>query len=136
MIHTVPGLEHAEFERYGVMHRNTYICAPKLLNKYLQLKEENRIFFAGQISGVEGYIESAATGIIAAINACKMIQGKELSEVPYDTVIGSLIRYICDTSPSHFQPMNANYGIMLNRSNDKMEVASIAIASIKSWVNE
>lgn len=132
----IPGLENAEFERYGVMHRNTYICAPRLLLNSLQLKEFNNIFFAGQISGVEGYIESSATGIIAAINAVKLLKGKEISKVPTTTVIGSLLRYITETSPKHFQPMNANYGIMLERKDDKMEVAKTSIEDIRKWLDE
>lgn len=132
----IPGLENAVFERYGVMHRNTYICAPRLLLDSLQMKENNKIFFAGQISGVEGYIESSATGIIAAINAVKLFNKEEITKVPTTTVIGSLLRYITETSPKHFQPMNANYGIMLERSNDKMEVAEKSITDIRKWFSE
>ncbi|MBE6124263.1 MAG: methylenetetrahydrofolate--tRNA-(uracil(54)-C(5))-methyltransferase (FADH(2)-oxidizing) TrmFO [Erysipelotrichaceae bacterium] len=132
----IPGLEKAEFERYGVMHRNTYICAPKLLLDSLQLRENNNIFFAGQISGVEGYIESSATGIIAALNAVKLLKNENITKVPTTTVIGSLLRYITETSPKHFQPMNANYGIMLERDSDKMVVAEKSLEDIRKWFNE
>ena len=132
----IPGLENATFYRYGVMHRNTYICAPKHLLSSLQLKKDNRIFFAGQISGVEGYIESAASGIVAGINAARLFLGKEINEVPHSTVIGSLLRYISTASPSSFQPMNSNYGVMINRPNDKLETARVALEDIEVWVND
>lgn len=132
----IPGLENAEFYRYGVMHRNTYICAPKHLNSALQLKKDNRIFFAGQLSGVEGYIESAASGIVAGINAANMFMGRAIREVPTTSVIGSLLRYISSASPSSFQPMNSNYGVMINRVDDKLEVARIALSDIEAWVKE
>mgnify|MGYP003296507848 CR=1 FL=1 len=96
------------------MHRNTYINAPKYLNKYMQLKENNNVFFAGQLSGVEGYIESAASAIIAAINAVRLINDEQLIDVPTSTVLGSLINYICNASDKHFRPMNSNYGILVN----------------------
>ncbi|PMQ01538.1 MAG: methylenetetrahydrofolate--tRNA-(uracil(54)-C(5))-methyltransferase (FADH(2)-oxidizing) TrmFO [Dictyoglomus sp. NZ13-RE01] len=109
----IPGLENAEFARYGVMHRNTYFYSPRFLEPTLQFKKDKRIFFAGQIIGVEGYMESASTGIIAGINAYRLITGKPLITLPPETMIGALIGYV--TSPisvKDFQPMNANWGLM------------------------
>ena len=107
----IPGLENAEFVKYGVMHRNTYINSPKLLNKEENLKSNNNIFFAGQITGVEGYVESIASGLIAGINAVKELKKQEKIVFPKETVIGALMEYI--SSPNDkFQPMNANFGIL------------------------
>ena len=108
----IPGLENAEFVRFGVMHRNTFINSPKLLNSDLSLKCNNNIFFAGQLSGVEGYMESAASGIIAGINAAARLCGKEPLILPKYTMIGALLSYICDETVENFQPMGANFGIL------------------------
>ncbi len=108
----IPGLENAEFVRYGVMHRNTFINSPKLLNKNLSLRKRNDIFFAGQLSGVEGYMESAASGIIAGINAVRFLKGEEPLVLPSFTMIGALLNFITDTSVENFQPMGANFGII------------------------
>ncbi len=120
----IPGLESAEFVRLGVMHRNTYLKSPLLLTQNLNLKKNPRIFFAGQLTGVEGYSESCATGLIAAINASLLLEGKELLTLPGDTMIGALIRYITNADPKHFQPINSNWGIIdkapeLERERDK-----------------
>jgi methylenetetrahydrofolate--tRNA-(uracil-5-)-methyltransferase len=108
----IPGLENAEFVRFGVMHRNTFINSPKLLNKYLQLKNNNRIFFAGLLTGVEGYIESCAIGAIAGINACKLLRSDEMLDIPNTTMIGALIHYITNADSKNFQPINSNWGIL------------------------
>lgn len=108
----IPGLENAEFMRYGVMHRNTFINSPKLLNKDLSLKKKSNIFFAGQISGVEGYMESAASGIIAGINAVARLKGTEPVILPNYSMIGALLGYITDERVEKFQPMGANFGIL------------------------
>ena len=129
----IPGLENAKIYRYGVMHRNTYINAPKHLNKYMQLKKHENIFFAGQISGVEGYIESSASAIIAAINAVRLISKEEMIEVPSITILGSLINYICSASEKNFRPMNSNYGILVNRDKDKLEIARKSLEGLKEW---
>lgn len=129
----IPGLENAKIHRYGVMHRNTYINAPKHLNKHMQLKTNDSIFFAGQLSGVEGYIESSASAILAAINAVRLIKNQELIELPTSTVLGSLVNYICNASLKDFRPMNSNYGIMINRSNNKLEIADKALKDLKDW---
>ena len=110
----IPGLENARFAKYGRMHKNTYINAPKILNPTFQTKKYPNIFFAGQISGVEGYVESAASGIYAAINMDRYLKNKELHAFSMKTVIGSMSYYICNASQEGFQPMNANFGIMEN----------------------
>lgn len=108
----IPGLENADFVRYGVMHRNSFIDSPRLLNANYSLKKSERIFFAGQITGVEGYMESASSGIIAGINAVRTANGKAPFILPTDTMIGSLCAYISDESVKTFQPMGANFGIL------------------------
>ena len=129
----IPGLENAKIHRYGVMHRNTYINAPKHLNKYMQTKNVPNIFFAGQLSGVEGYIESSASAILAAINAVRCLKNQELVELPTSTVLGSLVHYICNASTKDFRPMNSNYGIMINRSKDKIEIANKSLQDLEKW---
>ena len=108
----IPGLEHAEFVRYGVMHRDTFMNSPRLLSKSLSLKSEPRLFFAGQFTGVEGYTESAATGILAGINAARFASGEEPLVLPPETMLGALVNYITDESVDNFQPMGANMGIL------------------------
>lgn len=108
----IPGLENAEFVRYGVMHRNTYINSPKVLAADYSLKKYPRIFFAGQITGVEGYVESASSGMAAGINAARKMLGKEPVIFPPAMCTGALIRYITDGENKRFQPMNANFGII------------------------
>lgn len=107
----IPGLESAEFMRYGSIHRNTYINSPKLLHPTLQLKKNELIFFAGQIVGVEGYVESAAMGIIAGINAVRILMESKPIVPPPETSIGALVRYITDEGVKDFQPMNINFGL-------------------------
>lgn len=107
----IPGLEQAEFVRYGVMHRNTFINSPKLLQPTYQLKVRPTLFFAGQMTGVEGYVESAASGLIAGINAAQAYAGREGIVFPEDTTLGSMARYITTADFKHFQPMNANFGL-------------------------
>ena len=107
----IPGLENAEFVRYGVIHRNTYINSPILLDRCCRFKADKGIFFAGQITGVEGYLESAAIGIVAGINAARQAEGKPCVELPSVSVLGSLCHYLTDTEPRHFAPMNSNWGI-------------------------
>lgn len=108
----IPALREAEFVRYGVMHRNTFINSPKVLEPNFQFREEGRLFLAGQITGVEGYVESTASGLLAGINAARVVQGKEPILLPRETMLGSLAHYISNADPEHFQPMNANFGIL------------------------
>ena len=108
----IPGLENAEFVRYGVMHRNTYLNSPGILNKYYQMIKYPKVFFAGQITGVEGYVESASSGILAGYNMAKLIKDEPMFEPDIKTSIGSLPIYISDESKESIQPMNANFGII------------------------
>lgn len=108
----IPGLENAEFMRYGVMHRNTFINSPRLLERGLNLKARPDVFVAGQLSGVEGYMESAASGIMAAINAVRYIKGEQPLILPDYTMIGALLKFICTEPNGNFQPMGANFGII------------------------
>lgn len=108
----IPGLENVEIVRYGVMHRNTFINSPSLLKPTYQFKNRSDLFFAGQMTGVEGYVESAALGLVAGINAAKLVLGEELVIFPQETAIGSMAHYITTTNQKNFQPMNANFGLL------------------------
>ncbi|ASP28527.1 tRNA (uracil-5-)-methyltransferase Gid [Spiroplasma corruscae] len=115
----IPGLENAEFIRYGVMHKNNFINSPILLNEYNQLKSNQNIFFVGQITGVEGYVESTSSGLIAALNVYQLLSEKKMVSFPKTTVMGSLQSYIINTNVDDFQPMKANWGIVENLHIDK-----------------
>lgn len=108
----IPGLENAEFVRYGVMHRNTFMRSPELLEPTYQSKKRADLFFAGQMTGVEGYVESAASGLVAGLNAARLAQEQAPVVFPQETAIGAMAHYITHTSAKHFQPMNANFGIV------------------------
>jgi methylenetetrahydrofolate--tRNA-(uracil-5-)-methyltransferase len=108
----IPGLEHAEFVRYGLMHRNSYLYAPKVLDEELRLKNDPNIYIGGQLSGVEGYVESAATGLLAAYYCYMNLQHINHKTLSYNSVLGALVRYISHTGANNFQPMNANFGII------------------------
>lgn len=108
----IPGLQNAEFVRYGVMHRNSFINSPKLLNPDFSMRKYPKVFFAGQISGVEGYMESASSGLVAAIGVANKINGKELLKFPEYTMIGALCRHISQNETADFQPMGANFGVL------------------------
>lgn len=123
IIQMIPGLENAEIVRYGVMHRNTFIKSPLILNKHFQTLKRDSLFFAGQISGVEGYVESAASGLFAALNMMHYLEGKELINLSDETVMGSMAQYIANANPNHFQPMNANFGLLGNRLKDREAMA-------------
>ena len=123
IINLIPGLENANIVRYGVMHRNTYLNSPQLLEKTYKVKEEKNIYFAGQMTGVEGYVESAASGIVAALNALYNQEDKQII-FPTETMIGAMANYIVDNTSKNFQPMNANFGIIKplpERIKDKKE---------------
>lgn len=108
----IPALQNAEFVRYGVMHRNSFLDSPRVLNKNFSLKKYPSVFFAGQITGVEGYMESAASGILAGINAVRFAENKEFLDLPQTTMLGALTAYISDETVKAFQPMGANFGIL------------------------
>lgn len=111
VLQLIPGLENVEIVRYGVMHRNTFINSPTVLKPTYQLKANKQIFFAGQMTGVEGYVESAGSGLLAGINAAKLAKGEELVVFPSETALGSMARYITEADPKNFQPMNINFGL-------------------------
>ena len=116
----IPGLQNAEFVKYGVMHRNTYINSSKLLDETYSLKANPNIYFAGQITGVEGYVESISSGLVAALNAVEVLKNNKNKIIfPKTTVIGALAKYI-STPNSKFQPMNANFGILPELEGEKI----------------
>ncbi|MFF0825828.1 FADH(2)-oxidizing methylenetetrahydrofolate--tRNA-(uracil(54)-C(5))-methyltransferase TrmFO [Brevibacillus sp. NPDC003359] len=139
----IPGLENCEIVRYGVMHRNTFINSPKLLKPTYQYKDRETLFFAGQMTGVEGYVESAASGLLAGINAARLAKGEELIVLPPETIMGSMARYITTADPKHFQPMNANFGLVPEwpeRIRDKRvkneKLAERALDTIQNFTQE
>ena len=119
---TIPGLENASIVRYGVMHANTFINSPKILNKTLQSKKYKNIFFAGQLTGVEGYCESISTGLLAAINMDRMLKNKELIELNNKTMLGALVEYITFNEHKKLQPINSNWGIVEEIIGDKKKL--------------
>lgn len=135
----IPGLENAEFVRYGVMHRNTYINSPKALDAFYRFKARPNMYFAGQLTGVEGYIESTSSGFVAGLNAAMDFLGKENIYFSRKTAIGALSNYISDSSIRHFQPMNINYGLIDTagiKTRDKkqkyLETAARALEEVKN----
>ena len=112
LVHSIPGLENANIVRYGVMHRNTFINSPKILFPTLQTKKRADLFFAGQITGTEGYTESIATGLLAGINMAQYLNGEKLLELPKESMLGALTHYISDEAHEKFQPINSNWGIL------------------------
>lgn len=138
----IPGLENAEIVRYGVMHRNTFINSPNLLKSTYQLKSDEQKFFAGQMTGVEGYVESAASGLVAGLNAAKVFKGNATVSFPVETAIGSMANYITTTNAKSFQPMNANFGLfpplshkIKNKQERYEQQAKRALSSIQNFVN-
>jgi methylenetetrahydrofolate--tRNA-(uracil-5-)-methyltransferase len=136
----IPGLENAEFVRYGVMHRNTFINSPKLLKPTYQTQTRDSLFFAGQMTGVEGYVESAASGLIAGMNAGRLARGLEPLVLPDHTTLGSMAQYITTADFKHFQPMNANFGLFppletrIRNKKDKNEaIANRALDAIDAF---
>lgn len=143
IIQMIPGLENAEIVRYGVMHRNTFMNSPELLEPTYQSRKRPTLLFAGQMTGVEGYIESAASGLVAGTNAARLAKGEEPVVFPQTTAIGSMAYYITHTSGKHFQPMNVNFGIfpeLPERIRDKKErytaIANRALEDMKAVVAE
>ena len=136
-----PGLENASIVRYGGMHRNSYLNSPKVLRQTYQSKLRDDLFFAGQMTGVEGYIESRASGMAAAVNMARLVQGKELIVFPQETMIGSMAYYITHASPDYFQPMNANFGIVplraeVRKSERKEAYGKQALKALDSILEE
>ncbi|MGH0431335.1 FADH(2)-oxidizing methylenetetrahydrofolate--tRNA-(uracil(54)-C(5))-methyltransferase TrmFO [Bacillus hominis] len=142
VLQLIPGLENAEIVRYGVMHRNTFINSPNLLRPTYQYKQRDDLFFAGQMTGVEGYVESAASGLLAGINAARLVQGEEPVVLPAVTAMGSMANYITATNAKNFQPMNANFGLFaplekkIKKKQERNEAyATRALETIQNFVN-
>ena len=139
----IPGLAEAEFLRYGSIHRNTYLNAPASLSPHLSLRDAPMTMFAGQLTGVEGYTESSATGLLAGINLSRMLHGEQPLIPPPTTMLGALYRYLREADPKHFQPMNANYGLvddLPNPPRDKMArkqaMADRALSDQAEWIEQ
>ncbi|MCA0148646.1 FADH(2)-oxidizing methylenetetrahydrofolate--tRNA-(uracil(54)-C(5))-methyltransferase TrmFO [Rossellomorea vietnamensis] len=143
VLQLIPGLENADIVRYGVMHRNTFINSPNVLKDTYQLKNHENLFFAGQMTGVEGYVESAASGLIAGINAAKLAAREEPVVFPYETAMGSMARYITTANKHNFQPMNANFGLfpelpkkVKGKKERNEQHASRALETIQNFVKK
>ncbi len=142
LLHSIPGLENANIIRYGVMHRNTFINSPKVLTPALEAREREGLFFAGQLTGTEGYTESIATGMLAGMNMAKKLQGKPLLELPEVTILGALTRYISNPAHTNFQPINSNWALVppvelpkKERKNKKLKNEILAKRSVEALEN-
>ena len=133
IIQMIPGLENVEIVRYGVMHRNTFINAPKSLNAFYQMKDHPNLFFAGQITGVEGYIESAASGLYAALNMTQYLEGSPILSLSKETIMGAMAGYVASANPNSFQPMNANFGLVENRLKDRDLMAERSLNHVRTY---
>jgi methylenetetrahydrofolate--tRNA-(uracil-5-)-methyltransferase len=139
---TIPGLEAAEFLRYGSIHRNSYLNSPAALGPALTAKDDDRLFFAGQITGVEGYTESLGTGILAGINLARRLAGQPVAVPPPTTMLGGLYRYLREADPAHFQPMNANFGLIdplpgkFKKDRKKELLVERAQAEFAAWLED
>lgn len=138
LLQSIPGLENVNIVRYGVMHRNTFINSPKILNPSLQTRKRADLFFAGQITGTEGYTESIASGLLAGINMARYLTGQDLLVLPKETMLGALTQYITDENHDKFQPINSNWGIVTpvdmpkkERKNKKLKAEYITKRSIE-----
>jgi len=139
----IPGLAEAEFLRFGSIHRNSYINSPGALTPHLSLRDDPHTLFAGQITGVEGYTESSATGLLAGINLSRMLGGETPVIPPTTTMLGALYRYLREADPQHFQPMNANFGLvdeLDERVRDKRRkrelMAARALQEMGTWIEQ
>jgi methylenetetrahydrofolate--tRNA-(uracil-5-)-methyltransferase len=140
VLRLIPGLEHAEFVRFGMIHRNTYINAPSVLHDTWQTRRRPDLFFAGQVSGVEGYVESAASGLIAGRNAARLARGEQTEAAPRTTAIGSLGYYVSHADPAHYMPSNITFGIMpplasppRSRHERQLATSARALADLEAW---
>jgi methylenetetrahydrofolate--tRNA-(uracil-5-)-methyltransferase len=143
VLRMVPGLEQAEFVRFGMVHRNTYVNGPTALDATWQVRKRPTLFFAGQMSGVEGYVESAASGLVAGLNAAAMAKGEPFSTPPRTTAIGALAYYVSHANPAHYEPSNITFGIMppLDRApkdklKKKLAIADRALADLQAWKHD
>jgi methylenetetrahydrofolate--tRNA-(uracil-5-)-methyltransferase len=140
VLRMIPGLEHAEFVRFGMIHRNTYINGPTVLRETWQTRARSDLFFAGQVSGVEGYVESAASGLIAGRNAARLALGLDPAAPPRATAIGALGHYVSNADPAHYQPSNITFGIIpplenppKSRADRALATSTRALAALAAW---
>ena len=140
LLRLIPGLENAEFLRFGSIHRNSYLNAPAALSPHLSLRDDPHTLFAGQLTGVEGYTESTATGLLAGVNLSRLLAGEEPVVPPPTTMLGALYRYLREADPRHFQPMNANFGLVdelparvKDKRRKKELLAERALADMETW---
>jgi methylenetetrahydrofolate--tRNA-(uracil-5-)-methyltransferase len=143
VLRLIPGLEHAEFVRFGMVHRNTYVNGPDVLRETWQVRQRPALFFAGQMSGVEGYVESAASGLIAGINAAALVNGEPVVAPPRTTAIGALAYYVSHAEPSHYEPSNITFGIMppldrppRGKMERKLAISRRALEDLETWMAE
>ena len=142
VLHLIPGLEQAEFVRFGMVHRNTYVNGPTVLAETWQVRQRPTLFFAGQMSGVEGYVESAASGLLAGLNAVALVNGKPMSAPPRTTAIGALAYYVSHANPAHYEPSNITFGIMAplvnaprNKLARKLAISERALQDLAAWMD-
>jgi methylenetetrahydrofolate--tRNA-(uracil-5-)-methyltransferase len=140
VLRLIPGLARAEFLRYGSVHRNSYVNAPATLSPHLAARDDPTLLFAGQLTGVEGYTESSATGLLAGINLARLLHGEEPLVPPPTTMLGALYRYLREADPAHFQPMNANFGLLepldppvKDKERKRQRFGERALAAIESF---
>jgi methylenetetrahydrofolate--tRNA-(uracil-5-)-methyltransferase len=147
VLRLIPGLENAEFLQFGQIHRNTYICSPRVLLATMQMRERQSVFFAGQITGVEGYVESVAMGWLAGVNAARLAQSETLVEAPIGSAIGALARYVSNTETKNFQPVNITFALLpplpeqerrrVRRKRDRHELqVELALKSWDAWLQQ
>ena len=141
VLRMIPGLENAEFLRYGSIHRNSYLNSPAALTPHLSARDDSTVLFAGQITGVEGYTESTATGLLAGINLARILSGEEPVVPPPTTMLGALYRYMREADPKHFQPMNANFGlvddlpqVIRDKKRKRGEIAARSLVEMRHWM--
>jgi methylenetetrahydrofolate--tRNA-(uracil-5-)-methyltransferase len=146
VLRLIPGLEQAEFVRFGMVHRNTYVNGPAALSETWQLRQHPAIFFAGQMSGVEGYVESAASGLLAGQNAAALVSGRPTSSPPRTTAIGALAHYVSHANPAHYEPSNITFGIIepldpragrvpRGKAERKLALSARALEALALWMN-
>ena len=140
MFSMIPGLGQAEYFRFGSIHRNSYLNSPAVLGPALTAKDDDRVFFAGQLTGVEGYTESLGTGLLAGVNLARALDGKPPVLPPTTTMVGGLYRYLREADPNHFQPMNANFGLLdplahkVKKAEKRARLSERAQADLAAWI--
>jgi methylenetetrahydrofolate--tRNA-(uracil-5-)-methyltransferase len=138
---SLPGLSNAEFVRYGMLHRNTFLNGPAHLDRFFRWKKDPRVYFAGQITGVEGYLESAATGLMVGATLAQLLEGREPRPFPYSTALGALSRHVSESDEAHYAPMNVTFGLIddsdvppiRDRAKRREEIVRRALASVAAW---